>query len=190
MIKKWISLFLIWLPLTGCIPAAIVIGASVGGSVLYDKRTFKTMSSDHKATAKASRLIREKQDLRGMGRVKVSVFNRVALLVGEVRNASVKSEIGQIVAHVSGVNRLYNELRIEGTPSSLSRFNDSWLASKVRTQMLLKSGLRSSNIKIVTENGVVYLMGTLSRSQATLAAQVASQVSGTKRVVKVFELEV
>ncbi|MFV9995032.1 MAG: BON domain-containing protein, partial [Coxiella endosymbiont of Dermacentor nuttalli] len=41
--------------------------------------------------------------------------------------------------------------------------------------------------KVMTENEVVYLMGIVSPRQAAIAANIASQISGVKKVVKVFE---
>lgn len=189
MFKKWILLLLVWLPLTGCIPAALVIGASVGGAVLYEKRSFKQMNKDNRATVRSTTKIRRDRSLNGQAHVKVSVFNGIALIVGEAANAEIKKNIGQKVASTPSVRRVYNEIKIEGSAGTLSRVNDVWLSSKVRTAMLLKRGLRATNISIVTEAGNIYLMGLVTQKQGALAASVASNVSGVKRVVKVFEYE-
>ena len=189
MIKKYVLLLCLWMPLSGCVPAALVLGATVGGAVLYDKRSFKTISNDHRATMTSTNAIRSSKSLLGKGHVRVAVFNGIGLIVGEIASKKAKIEAGQIVAKTPSIRRVYNELQIEGVTGSLSRINDSWLASKVRTAMLVKPGLRSTNIKIVAEAGIVYLMGVVNRREALLASNMAREVTGVKKVVKVFEYD-
>ena len=69
----------------------------------------------------------------------------------------------------------------------MSRTNDSWITTKVKTAMLREKGLKSSHIKVVTEGATVYLRGRVSRDQADLATSVARRVGGVRMVVKIFE---
>ena len=119
----------------------------------------------------------------------VKVFNGIGLVVGEAADKETKDTLGKIIASTPTVRRVYNEVQIAGNNSSLSRVNDAWLTEKVRTSLLLKSGLRSTNIKVVAESGSIYLMGIVTRREATLAASAARQVAGVNVVVKVFEYE-
>jgi osmotically-inducible protein OsmY len=88
---------------------------------------------------------------------------------------------------VKNVSRVYNEITVEAPTSSWQRSHDAWITTKIKTEMLAKPGLHSTQIKVITENDVVYLMGVLSERQATIAINVARQVDGVIKVVKVFE---
>ncbi len=189
MTKKIILLLCLWLPLSGCIPVAVVAGATIGGAIVYDKRSFKTISKDKQASMKATKSIQNQKDLREKARVKVTVFNGVGLIVGSVTSKEEKAEVGELVASTPNVRRVYNELVISDNKNTLPNLSDTWLSSKVRTNLLLKPGLQSANIKIITQGGTVFLMGMVSQKQASVAANAASQISGVKKVVKVFEYD-
>ena len=114
--------------------------------------------------------------------------NGVVLLVGQVGSESLKARATQITSDSSSkIKRIHNELEVAGKTSLLSRSNDSWIATKVRTLMLANSSGPSGQIRVVTENGIVYLMGILSQADGDLATDLARNVSGVTRVVKVFE---
>ena len=114
--------------------------------------------------------------------------NGVVLLVGQVGSESLKARATQITSDSSSkIKRIHNELEVAGKISLLSRSNDSWIATKVRTLMLANSSVPSGQIRVVTENGIVYLMGILSQADGDLATDLARNVSGVTRVVKVFE---
>jgi osmotically-inducible protein OsmY len=114
--------------------------------------------------------------------------NGVVLLVGQVGSESLKARATQNTRDSSSkIKRIHNELEVAGKTSLLSRSNDSWIATKVRTLMLANSSVPSGQIRVVTENGIVYLMGILSQADGDLATDLARNVSGVTRVVKVFE---
>ena len=191
--KKCLVLLAMVLPLCGCmvaVPVALVAGATAGGAVIYDKRGFTTMNEDHNAHAYAQRWLNDDPMIKKTGsHISVAVFNHVALLVGQAQTAEVRSRAYQIVSKVKGIKRIYNEITIGKSTSRMQRTSDAWITTKVRTAMLAKSGLNSTNLKVTTENNVVYLMGVVTRKQATLAAEVARRISGVTKVVKVFEYE-
>jgi osmotically-inducible protein OsmY len=73
-------------------------------------------------------------------------------------------------------------------PSSLgSRSSDGLLTTKVKTQLLRIKGFDPTRVKVVTERGVVYLMGFLNRDEGNAVAAVAHRVGGVQKVVKLFE---
>ncbi len=188
--KKLLVLLVMILPLMGCIPAvAVLAGASAGGAVIYDKRSFKTMSQDHRARAYAQRWLSKDPVLKGHAHVSVTVFNQVALLVGQAQTPEMRARAYKIASQVPNIKRIYNEVTVNGPISSLQKTNDSWITTKVKSRMLAKRGLHSTNMKVITEDGIVYLMGAVVHQQASLAASVARRVAGVKKVVKVFEYE-
>ena len=190
--KKLVALLLLAFPLMGCVPAILLAGAAgatLGGAVVYDQRSYKTMNQDHNARAVIQAKIERDPQLKGQSHISVSVFNNIALLVGQAKTVALRDRGYQITAKAPYVRRIYNEITIAMPASAIQRANDSWITMKVRTAMLEKPGLSSSNLKVVTENKIVYLMGIVSPRQAAMAADVARRISGVQKVVKVFEYE-
>src|SRR5207248_1056084 len=101
-------------------------------------------------------------------------------------NASIRQEAEDIVRSVPEIKRIYNQITIKGPASSLTQASDSWITAKIKTEMLATKGLQSGTIKVVTENGTVYLMGTVNRDQADVAVDIARQVQGVQRVKEIF----
>jgi osmotically-inducible protein OsmY len=114
--------------------------------------------------------------------------NGVVLLVGQVESEAMKSRATEIASQASTkIRRIHNELEVAGKSGFLARSNDTWIATKIRTLMLTDSEVPSGQVRVITENGTVYLMGLISEPEADNAANLARNVSGVNRVVKVFE---
>ena len=114
--------------------------------------------------------------------------NGVVLLVGQVVSNEMKNKASEIASQASSkIKRIHNELEIAGKTSLIARGNDAWIATKVRTLMLANSGVPSRQIRVIAENGAVYLMGLIDQSIGDDAARLARNVSGVTKVVKVFE---
>lgn len=114
-------------------------------------------------------------------------YNGVLLLAGQVETADLKRRAEEIAAGIDKVRKVHNELQVGGPTSMVARANDSWLTTKVKTKMLADAETAASKIKVVTENGTVYLMGMLPREEADQATEVARSVYGVQKIVKVFE---
>ncbi|MFA5495013.1 MAG: BON domain-containing protein [Porticoccaceae bacterium] len=119
--------------------------------------------------------------------INVHVFNGVVLLTGEVPREELRGTAGDIARRFRGVRQVHNELQVMANTSMMNRANDSWLTTKLKSKLVAYKDIDSSKIKVVTENGVVYLMGLVFPDQANKAANVASTTSGVRKVVKVFE---
>lgn len=185
--KRMLAILVLMIPLAGCIPAAFVAGAAAGGAVIYDKRSMKTMLEDGKISNLAQSRINQDPQLKGRSHISVAAFDHIVLMVGQAQTPELKQRAYQIVASVPDIKRIYNEVQIEGSISYLQRSSDDWITTKVKSRMLATPGLNSTQIKVVTEAGVVYLMGEVSQSQGNLAADAARRVGGVVKVVKVFE---
>lgn len=170
--------------ISGCIPAAFVAGATAGGAIIYDNRSVKTMAQDRETTIKSQ--YRIDQQLQGT-HISVATFNHIALLVGQAQNQDQIQTANNIVNAMPSIKRIYNEITIEPVTSTMQRSKDTWITTKTKTAMLAEKGLQSSQIKVVTENNTVYLMGLVTRTQGNLAAEVVSKVRGVQKVVKLFE---
>ncbi len=119
--------------------------------------------------------------------INVSTYNKVVLLTGEVATSELRTLAGNTAREYKGVRQVYNELKLQGSSSLLSRTNDSWLTTKVKSKLLANKEIDSGDIEVVTEGGIVYLMGIVSRNTAEKAAAVASHTGGVVKVVRVFE---
>ena len=121
-------------------------------------------------------------------RFNVVSHNGVVLLVGQIQNQLLKQKATEIISKASSkIKRIHNELEISDKRGFLSRGNDSWIATKVRTLILASDEVPSNQVKVTVENGVVYLMGILTEAEGNKAANVARNVVGVKKVIKVFE---
>ncbi|MDG2250504.1 MAG: BON domain-containing protein [Gammaproteobacteria bacterium] len=114
--------------------------------------------------------------------------NGVVLLIGQVESSELKSKATEIASKASTkIKRIHNEIEVSGRTGILSRSNDTWIATKVRTLMLANAEVPSGQVRVVVENGAVYLMGIISQSEGDNAANIARNVTGVTKVVKVFE---
>jgi osmotically-inducible protein OsmY len=173
--------------LQGCAPAAFVAGACAGGAVIYDHRNTETMLFDQDATYNAQTKIDNDPELGEKAHISVSTFDRIMLLVGQAPTQDLRNKAECLAKAIPHVKMVYNEITVENPTAEMVRANDTWITSKVKTVLFANRNLHSSQIKIVTENGVVYLMGMITRSQAKVATTDASHVTGVCKVVKLFE---
>ncbi len=192
MIKKLgISILLVlsaW-SISGCVPAVFMAGTGAGGAMVSDKRGMKTMIQDRDMANEALKRISANPQLKEGTHIAIAGFNHVLLMVGQASNNNLLATAYNTVRTVPNVKRIYNEVTIEPPTSMSVQANDSWITTKVKSALLMERGLASGQVKVVTENGVVYLLGIVTPGQSNLAANAASRVSDVKRVVKLFEYQ-
>lgn len=119
--------------------------------------------------------------------INVTSYNGQVLLTGQVPNESVKMEAERVVNQTREVKKIHNELTVAGPTSTIVRTNDTYLTSRIKLQLLADKSVAGLRVKVVTENGVVYLMGLVSQREADRAIEIIRSVSGVQRIVKVFE---
>ena len=181
-----IIMILFAITLSGCLPTAFVAGTAAG-VVVNDQRTFSKIAQDRNIAHQVKVRIDDNYELKKKSHINVAAFHNIVLMVGQAPTPALKTRAYNLAKTVPNVKRIYNEVSIAAPSSALSRTNDSWMTGKVKTKMLARKGLRSTQIKVVTENSTVYLLGLVSHKQADLAANVARQVTGVQKVVKLFE---
>jgi osmotically-inducible protein OsmY len=171
--------------LGGCVPM-IVGGAMAGGAMMViDRRTSGTQVEDQAIELKAAARVR---DLATLGHVNVTSYNRMLLVTGEVPTEDDKRRVEEAMQRVEQVRTVLNELEVAGNSSIASRSNDSLLSTKVKATFVDTKDLQAPAIKVVTERGTVFLMGTVTEREATRSADVAASVPGVKKVVRAFEV--
>ena len=169
--------------LPGCFP---LVATGMGAAILVadDRRTTGSIVDDEAIENKALLRIQQRHN---EAHVNVTSFNRIVLITGEARSAEVRSDIERIVREVENVRSVQNEMSVGQTTTLMLRGNDSVQTSKVKARMLDANKFRANHVKVVTENGIVYLMGLVKRQEAQDATDISRTTSGVQRVVRVFE---
>jgi osmotically-inducible protein OsmY len=171
--------------LTACAPL-VIGGAAVTALVAVDRRTSGTQLEDESIELKTASRIREA--LGGRVHVNVNSYNRQVLLTGEVPDEATRQTVEQIASRVENVRGLLNELAV-AIPSSLTqRSNDLLITGKVKATLVDARDISATAIKVVTERGIVYLMGRVTAREADRATALIRQVGGVQRVVRAFEI--
>lgn len=185
--KKILTIFTLLISLSACVPAAFVAGATAGGAVVYENRPIKTIWQDRNITHRAQSRINRDKELRNRTNISVATFNHIVLLVGQAPMKQLRFRAVEIIKDIPHIKRICNQIVIRPPISATTRSKDAWITTKIKAAMLEKKGLHSTQIKVVTENGVAYLMGLTTSSQGKLAADTARKIKGVKKVVKLFE---
>lgn len=172
--------------LTACAPL-LLGGAIVGSSVMVtDRRTTGTQVDDQSIELKGAKRVGETIGERGS--VSVTSYNRIVLLTGTVTNENDRAAVERAVSAVENVKSVVNEVAIGTAASFGNRSNDTLLTSKVKASFVDAKDVQANAYKVVTERGVVYLMGRVTEREANRAADISRGVSGVQKVVKVFEV--
>lgn len=172
--------------LQACAPV-LFAGAATGAMMANDRRTAGTIVDDKGIELKVANKIASDKALADKVHVNATSYNRTLLITGEVPSETLRDQIVAFAGSAEGVKQLYNALDIALPTEYKSRNFDAWVTSKVKAKMVGRSDVDAGQVKVVTENAVVYLMGLVKHAEADAAARVASEIDGVKRVVKVFE---
>ena len=172
--------------LQGCVAAAVVGTAAVGTKAATDPRSVGTQVDDGTLELRVNTALSKDAQLKKEARINVSAYQGKVLQVGQSPNSELSARAKQIAMGVEGTTEVFNEIR-QGQPIGLGdASNDTWITTKVRSQLLTSDQVKSSNVKVTTENGEVFLLGLVTEREAKAAADIASRVSGVKRVTTAF----
>lgn len=175
--------------LSGCV-AAVVGGTAAG--VGHDRRSWTTVIKDRNIQATAYDNFNKDKELALKNNVSIVVYNGVMLLVGEVRTAELKQRAERRVSGYEGVRRLVNEIEVREPESFLSQRRDNTITAHVKTALLDIVDLPDfdpTRVNITTVHRTVYLMGLVSREEGERVAEIARNVSGVEKVVRVFDYQ-
>ncbi len=171
--------------LQGCLPL-VATSATVGVLAAVDRRSVGTQTEDESIEWKASARIRD--NLGDRAHVNVTSYNRKVLLTGETFTAEAKAEVDRLVRDVPNVQGTYNELVVAPTSSFTARSNDAFITSKIKSRSVDNGKFNPVHVKVVTEAGVAFLLGTVTQAEADAALQVASTTAGVRKVVNLLEI--
>ena len=181
-------LFLITLiasQLSACAVVAVG-GVTAGATIAADRRTAGVQAIDKGIELEAENALAKR--FGDNAHINVTSFNQKVLLTGEVKDADIKAEAGAYVKAMKNARSVFNELVIGPNSSYTARANDSYLESKIKTQMIFTDQLPSNSMAIVAEGTSIYLMGILTQNEADIAKKVTSNTSGVKDVYAYFDI--
>lgn len=172
--------------LSACAP--ILVGGAVVGSALMvsDRRTSGAVVEDQGIENKAN--TRTQQTIGERGHVNVTSYNRILLLTGEVPSESDRAAVEAALVSIENLRHVINELAVAPNSSMTQRSNDALITSKVKASFVDARDIFANAYKVVTERGVVYLMGRVTEREATRAVEIARGVGGVAKVIRVFEI--
>jgi osmotically-inducible protein OsmY len=172
--------------LQGCVAVAVV-GVVGGASAATDNRSLGNQIDDQKIELDAHSKLADSDALSDNTNLQVISVNGSVLVVGQAPNSYLRDNAIKAINEVKGIKQLHNQIRISNTTSFTTKTNDVWLTSKVKTALFGSDELDAINIKVVTENGEVFLMGLVAKAKADIAVDIARNVGGVNRVFKIFE---
>lgn len=152
----------------------------------YDRTIGSKLDDSNLETILGHNLNKAHPDLDS-AHVEVHSFNAVVLLTGEVPSEELKAQASDVVNEITTIRQVYNELIVRANTSLLSRANDTILRQKIAFRFLREPLLDGTDLDIVVQDSVAFLMGLTNAEQAEVAAHEASLTGGIRRVVKVFE---
>ena len=171
--------------LQGCVP--VMVAGAVGGTALVatDRRSVGAQADDEAIELKISNAINSQYG-ESVHAIATS-YNGVVLLSGEVPTPEIFSSIGNLAKNTDKVRLVHNELAVGPNADMSVRSNDTFITSKVKTRFVEANKFSTTHVKVVTQRGIVYLMGLVRHDEGDAAAQIASTTTGVVRVVKLFE---
>lgn len=172
--------------LQGCVTAAVV-GIAGGASVVTDNRSLGNQIDDQNIELNAHAKLSQNDGISENTNLQVISINGAVLVIGQAPNNFLRDQAIKLINEVKEVKKLHNQIRIADPVGFSTKTNDLWLTSKVKAALFANDKISANNIKVVTENGEVFLMGLVEKNQADIAVDIARNISGVKKVFKIFE---
>ena len=164
-----------------------MVGAVGGAMVVNDERSLKTQLDDTNADFSISSALGAEDDLKNQTNITGVSMNGNVLMIGQAPNSMLRDKAIRLVKELQLGGKIHNQIRIGNPTSFTTRSNDTWITTKVKGRMLNDKNLDVTKIKVITENGEVFLLGLVEREQAELAVEIARNTAGVRKVIKVFD---
>jgi osmotically-inducible protein OsmY len=159
----------------------------VGGALMVtDRRTSGAQVEDQAIELKAANRVRDAVGDRS--HVNITSYNRAVLITGEAATEADRTAIEQAVGKVENLRSVLNEMAVMGASSMTSRSSDLIISGRVKAAFVDAKDMHANAFKVVTERGVVYLMGRVTEREAARASDIARGIPGVLKVVRVFEI--
>jgi len=146
------------------------------GEILDDKTLYMTLGN-----------IVSKDVLLDDAHINFNVYNKSVLMTGEAETDDLKNYLEEMVTKKAPkMNQLINEVAIMPNSSYLARAKDGIISVQIEALFLDQEVFHPAHVSVLTERGIVYLMGSVTKREAEQATNVASKAKNVKQVVKLF----
>lgn len=178
------SLIMTSITLTGCTTNYLTNSTSGTYGVPVTERTIPQRLLDRSIehTAKIN-VYGLQENLQQSSRMSIDSFNSEVLLTGEVPTEAIKSQVEQVLKSMPDVRQVYNELNVSVARGYSSTVQDGYITSKLMAKVAASNGVKSSQLKAVTNNGVVYIMGRMTPTQQSNLIDIANDTAGITELV-------
>lgn len=173
--------------LSGCFIGAVAAGGAAAGGFASDPRTMDVINQDEEITFQVTRAIAADKELYEKAHITAVSYNRVVLMVGQAPTAEMRERAAQLAQKVKGIKRIFNQITVAEPTSATRRGKDVAITTAIKARLFGTSDVKSNNYKVVTEDGVVYLVGLTTREQANRTVRIISATDGVQKVVKLLE---
>lgn len=176
------------LPLMNC--TSLVVAGAAGGAVASnsDRRTTGTQIDDNTTKGRISIALNKIEDLEENADISVNVYNAQVLLTGQARTKELIDLATQTAANTINVDKVHNQIRLGEPIATAATINDIWLGTKIRTLMTTNKSVPLLKLDLIIEDSEVFIMGHLTKEEATAAVDLVRNVKGVKKVIRVMEL--
>jgi osmotically-inducible protein OsmY len=172
--------------LQGC-AAVTVVAITAGANMATDRRSIGNQIDDQSIEVEAYNEITKNKSLSENANLHIISVNGSVLIIGQAPTTLLRDQAIKIINEIEGIVRIHNQIRIGNITSVTTQTNDVWLTSKVKTALFSNDEVNGKDIKVITENAEVFLMGIVSKKEADVAVNVTRNISGVNRVFKAFE---
>lgn len=183
---KFGVLLLCILTLQSCAVATVVV-VTAGANMIADRRSFTKQIDDQTIEFVAHNELAKLKGITENTNLHVTSMNGLVLVTGQSPNTYLRDLAIQTIQDVPDIVAIHNQIRISNTTSASTRTSDVWLTSKVKSALLANGDVNAKDIKVVTENAEVFLLGLVSEKEADIAVEVTRNINGVTRVFKAFE---
>lgn len=173
------------LMLQGCVAAFIGAGAGVA-KIASDPRTTGKQVDDTSIDSKISLKLKNEEEYFKGSRIVASSYNGNVLLIGQAKSQAVINRALELAHSVEGVAKIYNQIRVGNIVGAGTMANDAWITTHVKANLIANKETKARDIKVITEDGEVFLMGIVNHNEGDIAAEIASKTAKVKLVTKIF----
>jgi osmotically-inducible protein OsmY len=173
-----------------CSSAAKNLEDGTGQTLSHDRRTREAILIDKEIETEAYSELNSDDDLRNQCHYTVTAYNGATLVTGEAPNEELRKKVISITQEIPNVRLIHDNLIIVYPSDADSRINDELITDTVKTalnQIRTIPDFDPSMVKVITENGTVYLMGLVHRDEGAVVINVARLQPGIKQIVTIFE---
>ena len=172
--------------LQGC-AVVTVVAVTAGATMVADRRSFSKQIDDQSIEFVAHNELAKQKALTKNTNLHVVSMNGTVLVVGQAPNDYLRDLAIKTIQEVPDIVTIHNQVRISATTGITTQSNDIWLTSKVKSALLATSDVNAKDIKVVTENSEVFLLGLVTKKEADIVVEITRNINGVSKVIKAFE---